>query len=97
MVKLASGQWTVAWKTNTTQLASEQNGDAIKRITNDPQVKAIQTQFEALGGAGVSLDIAVRIGAATMTAQRIVNDEFVRFSERYLKQLDSPPIQLSSK
>jgi len=97
MVKLASGQWTVAWKTSISQLASEQNGDAIQRITNDPQVKAIQTQFEALGGAGVSLDTAIRIGAATMTAQRIANDEFLRFSERYLKQLNSPPIYLPSK
>ena len=97
MVKLASGQWTVAWKTSTSQLASEQNGDAIKRITNDPQVKAIQSQFEALGGAGISLDSAIRIGSATMTAQRNVNDEFLRFSERYVKQLNSPPIQLHSK
>ena len=97
MVKLASGQWTAAWKTSVTQLASEQNGDAIQRITNDPQVKAIQAQFEAFGGAEVSLDTAIRVGAATMTAQRNVNDEFVRFSELYIKQLNSPPIQLPSK
>lgn len=97
MVKLASGQWTVAWKTSVSQLASEQNADAIKRITNDPQVKAIQTQFEALGVAGVSLDTAIRVGAATMTAQRIANDEFLRFSERYVKQLNSPPIGMPSK
>ncbi len=97
MVKLATGQWTVAWKTSNTQLTSEQSGDAIKRITNDPQVKAIQTQFEALGGAGVSLDTAIRIGAATMTAQRNVNDDFVRLSERYVKQLNSPPIYLPPK
>ena len=97
MVKLASGKWTAAWKTSVSQLASEQNGDAIQRITNDPQVKAIQTQFEALGGTGVSLDTAIRVGAATMTAQRIVNDEFARFSERYMKQLNSPAIQLPSK
>ena len=96
MVKLASGQWSAAWKTSTTQLASEQSDDAIKRITNDPQVKGIQTQFEALGGAGVSLDSAIKIGAATMTAQRIANEEFLRFSERYVKQLNSPPVDTPS-
>ena len=97
MVKLASGQWTVAWKISTTQLANEQSGEAIRRITNDPQVKAIQSQFEALGGAGVSLDTAIRIGAATMTAQRFANDEFLRFSERYVKRLDGPPIYLPTR
>ena len=96
MVKLASGQWTAAWKTRNSQFASEQNADAIKRITNDPQVKAIQTQFVALGGAGVSLDSAIKIGAATMTAQRIANEEFLRFSERYVKQLNSPPVDTPS-
>ncbi len=97
MVKLASGRWAAAWKTSASQLASEQSGEAIQRISNDPQVKAIQNQFEALGGAGASLDTAVRIGAATMTAQRIVNEDFLRFSERYVKHLNSPPIQPLSK
>ena len=94
LVKLESGKWTTSWQSNSVQSASEQKEDAIKRITNDPQIRAIQTQFEALGGIGGSVDKAIRMGAATMGAQRLVNDEFQLFSERYLNRLSGPPIQI---
>jgi hypothetical protein len=94
MVKHESGKWTTAWQSNSVQYASEQKEDALTRITNDPQIKAIQTQFEGLGGTGGSMDKAIRMGAATMAAQRFVNDEFQLFTEGYLNRLSGPPIQV---
>ena len=97
LAKLESGRWILVWHSSTDQSASQQKEDTIKRIANDPQVKAIQTQFEALGIVGAGLDQAIQMGAATMTAQRMVNDEFQQFVERHLKQLNSPPILMDVK
>ncbi len=97
LAKLESGRWILVWHSSTDQSASQQREDTIKRIANDPQVKAIQTQFEALGIVGAGLDQAIQMGAATLTAQRMVNDEFQQFVERHLKQLNSPPILMDVK
>ena len=94
MVKLESGKWTTAWQSNSVQYASEQKAVALKRIAHDPQIKAIQTPFEGLGGSGGSMDKAIRMGAATMAAQRFVNDEFQLYTERFLNRLSGPPIQV---
>jgi len=92
LVKLESGKWSTAWQANSVQSAGEQKEDAMKRVANDPQIKSIQTQFEALGGTGGPMDKAIRMGAATMGGQRFVNDEFLQFTERYLNRLSAPPI-----
>lgn len=97
LAKLESGRWMIVWHSSADQSSSQQNEAEIKKITSDPQVKAIQNQFEALGIAGAGFDEAIRMGAATMTAQRTVNDEFQQFVERHLKQLNRPPIELDAK
>ncbi len=97
LAKLESGRWMVVWHASADQSSGQQKEDAIKKITIDPQVKAIQTQFQALGIADAGFDQAIRMGAATMTAQQMVNDEFQQFVERHLKQLNSPPIQWDAK
>lgn len=93
LVKLDSGQWSTAWQANSVQSAGEQKEDAMRRVADDPQIKTIRTQFEALGVTGGPLDKAIRMGAATMAGQRFVNDEFLQFTERYLNRLSVPPIQ----
>ena len=97
MVKLASGKWTMAWQTSSLQSSDQQKADAIQKIESDPQVKAIRLPFEALGGGATDMTQALRIGAATMTAQSIVNVEFQKYSERYLRQLSSPTIWQPTK
>ena len=94
VVKLESGKWTIPWRANTVQSAAEQKEDTVRKVLNDPQIKALQTQFEALGVSVAKLDKAIRVGAATMAAQRLVNDEFQQFSESYLNRLSGPLIQL---
>ncbi len=96
LVKLPSGKWTVVWQAIATQSPDQQKNETIKRLENDPLVKSIQKQAEAFGGTA-SMEQALKIGAATMTAQADVNVKFQTFVERYLKQLSKPPIRLAAR
>ncbi len=97
MVKQSGGKWTVVWRNLSTQNANDQKQETVQRIKDDPQVKAIQSQFEKWGGTSVSLDSALRMGAATMTAQNSVTNEFQTFSESFLRRLDSPSVHEAKK
>jgi len=93
IVKQPAGTWAIAWRSIASQNANDQKQDAIVRIKEYPQLKDIQTQLEQLAGSSASLDSAIRSGAATMLAQRMVDLEFQQFSESYLRRLNSPAIQ----
>jgi len=95
VVRLTSGKWSILWRSTSEQSASEQPDAAMKRIADDPQVKALRSALEFIGGSE-AFDKAVRIGAATQAAQRIVNEQFDGNSQRYLRQLDYPPVYLQS-
>ncbi len=97
MVKHAGDSWTTTWWSVASQNAADQKQDSIQRIKEDPQLKIIQTQFESIAGISNILEDAIRMGAATLVAQRIVNGEFQRFSDGYLKRLNSPPIPTIGK
>lgn len=94
MVRLESGTWALVFKTEASQSAADQSQESIKRIANDPQVQTIQSHFESLAGGDASLDKAIRIGAATMSSQRLVKQQFLQFTEKYLRRLNCPPIQV---
>ncbi len=93
----ATGKWTIAWHAASVQSLADQKQDAISRILEDPQVKAIQEQFETAGINNATLDQGIRAGAATMAAQKVANSEFQEFIDRYLKSLSQPPVLWSSK
>lgn len=97
LVQQATGKWTIAWQATSVQNMADQKQDAMSRILDDPQVKAIQGQFETAGVGGASLDKGIRAGAATMVAQKMTNSEFQEFMDRYLKSLSQPPVLLLSK
>ena len=97
LVQQATGKWTIAWHTASVQSMAEQKQDAISRILDDPQVKAIQGQFETAGIGGATLDQGIRAGAATMVAQKLANSEFQEYMDRYLKSLSQPPVLLTTK
>ena len=90
-VEQPNGKWMPAWQATFSQNISDQKPDAIRRIAEDPQVKAIQSQFQAAAGEGL-LDKGMRVGAATLAAQKMANEEFQQFTDRYLKSLSYPPV-----
>ncbi len=92
MVKQPGANWSCTWRSLSTQSASDQTQDSLERIKKDPQIRLLQTQFQSTAGNSGPFDNAIRVGAATMVAQRFVNDEFLRFSDSYLRRLNSPPI-----
>jgi hypothetical protein len=97
VVQQETGKWTIAWHAASVQSMAEQKQDAISRILDDPQVKAIQVQFETAGINGAALDQGIRAGAATMVAQKLANREFQEYMDRYLNSLSHPPVRLPTK
>ena len=97
MSKLENGDWAVTWKAAMAQKSSDQKQEEVDRIRDDPQFKEIQKHLDQFGGTSSSLDTAIRMGAATKSAQSLVDQEFQQFSERYLKRLNAPPVTVRTK
>jgi hypothetical protein len=91
MVKHADGDWRVAWNGIRDERASQQRADSIARVTKDSQIDSLKNSLQAINGVNDAFDKAIRFGAATMTAQQNVNEQFETFVERYLRRLDGPP------
>ena len=92
MVKHVDGDWRVAWNGIRDERASQQTADSIARVTKDSQIESLKNSLQAIVGVNDAFDKAIRFGAATMTAQQNVNEQFETFVERYLRRLDGPPL-----
>ena len=92
MVKHADGDWRMAWNGIRDERASQQTADSIARVTKDSQIESLKNSLQAIVGVNDAFDKAIRFGAATMTAQQNVNEQFETFVERYLRRLDGPPL-----
>ncbi|MCF7962112.1 MAG: hypothetical protein K9M08_15355 [Pirellula sp.] len=92
MVKHADGDWRMAWNGIRDERASQQTADSIARVTKDSQIESLKNSLQAIVGINDAFDKAIRFGAATMTAQQNVNEQFETFVERYLRRLDGPPL-----
>lgn len=92
MVKHADGDWRMAWNGIRDERASQQTADSIARVTKDSQIESLKNSLHAIVGVNDTFDKAIRFGAATMTAQQNVNEQFETFVERYLRRLDGPPL-----
>ena len=93
VARMSSGTWTILWKSSVEQSTSNLSTDTIKQVVEDPQVKSLRTTMELLGGSE-TFDKAVRMGAATMAAQKKIDEQFGLFARRYIHQFDSPPIEI---
>ena len=92
MVKHADGDWRMAWNGIRDERASQQTADSIARVTKDSQIESLKNSLQAIVGVNDAFDKAIRFGAATMTAQQNVNEQFETFVGRYLRRLDGPPL-----
>lgn len=91
VAQLASGDWQPVWKHAESADGSKVRADIENRIANDPQVKTVLESMKGLG-AGDAVTQAIRVGAATMTAQQAADTKFFAFRDRYAKRLDGPPL-----
>lgn len=89
--------WQPIWKHVESADGSKVRADAEARIVNDPQVKSLLSSLKGLGlGSDAAVTQAIRVGAATMTAQQAADARFFEFCDRYAKRLDGPPLMLPS-
>lgn len=89
LARLRSGKWSLVWTESSDASAASESLENKKQIREDPQIKSLQAPLQILGGAE-AFDRAIQMGAATMTAQNEVNNNFNRFLEQYLHRWNSP-------
>jgi hypothetical protein len=92
VVRFENRGWEPIWSARQVEDVKPR-AEAEARIAGDPQVKAAVELIKNLGiGGEEQMQQAIRFGAATMAAQQAADAGFYRFRDRYLKQLDSPPL-----
>jgi hypothetical protein len=98
VAKLPAGKWETIWQHKAAGDPSKPRPDAQRQIENDPQVAEALKLVKSLGlGAGGQLEVALNFGAATMEAQKAVDQEFFRFLDRYVQRLDGPALTWSPR
>jgi hypothetical protein len=91
LAKLPSGKWETIWSHQAAGDTSKPRPDIQRQIENDPQVAEALKLAKSLGlGAGGQLQTAMNFGAATMEAQKIADQAFFHFLDRYVQHLDGP-------
>ena len=94
VAQIAAGQWKTIWLTRESADGSKERPQAEARIEQDPQFKTVTDSLKSLGlSDSQSWKRAVRIGAATMSAQQGADAAFAAFRDRYTRHLDGPPLR----
>ncbi len=91
---MPDGTWEAIWSDAQIKSSLDVADGDIDRILQDPQVsQALQlTKLLGLGGQG-NINLAIRMGAATMAAQQAANDAFYEWRELHTARLDGPPLE----
>lgn len=86
--------WTTIWSDVEAHDATKADPDIERQIAEDPQVARVLelTKAAGLGGGDDQIRQALRVGAATMHAQKAADARFFEFRDRYLHRLDGPPL-----
>ncbi len=93
VVQLVSGKWEIIWSECDTEDGSQARPAMEAGIATDPQIKSALSLLKPLGAeGGDQVNSAIRFGAATMTAQQVINQRFLKFEEPFLRRLDGPPL-----
>ncbi len=92
LARMPDGTWETIWSASITSRPGDVPEGAVDLIREDPQVQQIITTAELLGIGTVDLNQALTFGAVTMQAQNQANGQFRQFLDRYLQQLDGPPL-----
>lgn len=92
VAKVASEQWQTVWQSSSIEDGTKARPAAEARIEQDPQLKSAVQTLKNLGLADAgTLQKAIRVGAATMSAQQSADAQFGEFRDGYMRRLDGPP------
>jgi len=92
--RMPDGAWETIWRDVRAADANTANEAAVERITSDERVGGL---LQTIRGIGIideaAIMQAIRVGAATMTAQGAVDAAFNDFRSRHIQRLDGPPLR----
>ena len=95
VAQIGDGKWKTVWLSKVAEDGAKARPQQEARIEQDPQLKSVIEATRSLGLADAdALKRAIRIGAATMSAQQTSDSTFAGFRERYTRHLDGPPLTL---
>lgn len=92
--RMPDGSWETIWRDVEAADANRADEAAVERITADERIASL---LQAIRGIGIvdeaAIMQAIRVGAATMSAQNAVDSRFADFRSRHVRRLDSPPLR----
>jgi hypothetical protein len=92
--RMPDGVWETIWRDVRAADANTANEAAVERITADERIGGL---LQTIRGIGIideaAIMQAIRVGAATMTAQGAVDAAFNDFRSRHIQRLDGPPLR----
>jgi hypothetical protein len=98
VARVAEQDWRTIWQTAEVADGSVPRPELEARIEQDPQVKSALASLKSLGLVDdAPLRQAIRMGAATMSAQQAADGQFFAFTDRYAKRIDAPRIVVPAK
>lgn len=96
VAQVTSGKWKTIWRRREIGDGTKARPQVEAMIEQDPQVKSAVDTMKSLGvGDPEVLKQAIRVGAATMSAQQAADGAFAEFRDRYSRHLDGPPLPMA--
>ncbi|MSR27727.1 MAG: hypothetical protein EXS06_12045 [Planctomycetaceae bacterium] len=93
-VRMADGSWETIWREVRAADAARANDAAVERITADERISGLLQTIRGIGLVNeASIMQAIRVGAATSTAQGEIDTAFNDYRSRHIQRLDGPPLR----
>ena len=93
-VRMPDGSWETIWREVRAADAARANEAAVERITADERISGLLQTIRGIGLVDeASVMQAIRVGAATSTAQGEIDTAFNDFRSRHVQRLDGPPLR----
>ena len=93
-VRMADGSWETIWREVRAADAARANEAVVERITADERISGLLQTIRGIGLVDeASIMQAIRVGAATSTAQGEIDTAFNDYRSRHIQRLDGPPLR----
>ena len=92
--RMPDGSWETIWREVRAADANTANEAVVERITADERISGLLQTIRGIGIVNeASILQAIRVGAATSTAQGEIDTAFNDFRSRHIQRLDGPPLR----
>ena len=93
-VRMPDGSWETIWREVRAADAARANEAVVERITADERINGLLQTIRGIGLVNeASIMQAIRVGAATSTAQGEIDTAFNDYRSRHIQRLDGPPLR----